>query len=109
MNKKISITHSAAEKINSLIREEKNNLFLRIFISGGGCSGFEYSFAFENNKKLNDTCILTNNINIIIDPISYQYIIGSIIDYKIDISGERFVVNNPNAKNTCGCGSSFAI
>lgn len=100
----ISVTEAAAARVTRL-RENDNNLFLRVFIRGGGCSGYTYEFALENKDELD----LELENSIIIDPISAQYLEGSIIDYTSTLSGEFFTINNPNAKTTCGCGESFGV
>jgi iron-sulfur cluster insertion protein len=101
-------TDSAAHKVKELIEEEKNPaLMLRVFVSGGGCSGFQYGFTFEENANDDDTRVEKNGVTLLIDPLSFQYLAGAEIDYKEDVSGAQFVIKNPNAKTTCGCGSSF--
>ena len=110
--KKLSITikKEAISKIKNLLIEEGNpHLNLRIFVQGGGCSGFQYGFAFDEIKHSDDIFIKKNGIKLLVDNISFQYIIGSEIDYKENIMGSQFVIRNPNAKITCGCGSSFSI
>ena len=112
----IIFTLAAATKVKSLIDEEENpKLNLRAFITVGGCSGFQYGFTFDEtindydiviNKKIDDTD--DNSVNLLIDPVSYQYLKGAEIDYREDITGSQFVIRNPNAKTTCGCGSSFS-
>ncbi|HHJ38094.1 MAG: iron-sulfur cluster insertion protein ErpA [Methylothermaceae bacteria B42] len=106
----INFTDSAAEKVASLIAEEGNpDLKLRVYISGGGCSGFQYGFTFDEDIAEDDTVIEKNGVTVLIDSMSIQYLQGAEIDYKDDVSGARFVIRNPNAKTTCGCGSSFAV
>lgn len=103
-------TDNAAEKVASLIAEEGNpDLKLRVYISGGGCSGFQYGFTFDEEAAADDTVIEKNGVTVLIDSMSIQYLEGAEIDYKDDVSGARFVIRNPNAKTTCGCGSSFAV
>lgn len=106
----ISLTDSAARKIRELIDEEGNpNLVLRVSISGGGCSGFQYGFAFEETIEEDDTVIDNHSVRVVVDPISLQYLDGSAVDYKEALQGAHFLVTgNPNAKTTCGCGSSFS-
>jgi iron-sulfur cluster insertion protein len=100
---------SAATKVAQLIREEANpNLKLRVFISGGGCSGFQYGFTFDENLEDGDTQVKNQEVTLLIDPMSIQYLAGAEIDYKEDLEGSRFVIRNPNAATTCGCGSSFS-
>ncbi len=103
-------TDSAASKVKSLIEEEGNdNLKLRVFITGGGCSGFQYGFTFDENEQDGDTRVEKDGVTLLVDPMSYQYLIGAEIDYKEDLSGAQFVIRNPNATTTCGCGSSFSV
>ncbi len=103
------LTDSAAEKIKQLIAEENNpGLMLRVFVSGGGCSGFQYGFTFEERANEDDTRVEKNGVTLLIDPLSYQYLTGAEIDYREDLNGAQFVIKNPNAKTTCGCGSSFS-
>lgn len=101
---------AAAAKARALIAEEDNeNLKLRVFVTGGGCSGFEYGFTFDEDVEEDDTCIDNNDVTLVVDALSYQYLAGAEIDFKEDLQGSRFVVTNPNASTTCGCGNSFAI
>jgi iron-sulfur cluster insertion protein len=112
-------TESAASKVYQLITEEGNfDLNLRAFITGGGCSGFQYGFTFDENKNDDDFVIEKTikddndqeaTVILLIDAMSYQYLRGATVDYKEDLQGARFVINNPNAKTTCGCGSSFSV
>jgi len=102
-------TDAAAGKVGELIREEANpNLKLRVFVSGGGCSGFQYGFTFDENMEEGDFCVEKQGVQLLVDPMSAQYLMGAEIDYKDDLSGAQFVIRNPNAKTTCGCGSSFS-
>jgi iron-sulfur cluster insertion protein len=102
-------TDSAAGKVGDLIREEANpNLKLRVFISGGGCSGFQYGFTFDEKIEEGDICVENRGVTLLVDPMSIQYLAGAQIDYKEDLQGAQFVIRNPNAKTTCGCGSSFS-
>ena len=102
-------TDSAARKVGELIREEGNpNLKLRVFVSGGGCSGFQYGFTFDENEEEGDTRIVNHDVCLLVDPMSIQYLTGAEIDYKEDLEGAQFVIRNPNATTTCGCGSSFS-
>lgn len=112
----ISFSQSAADKVATLIAEEENpNLNLRVYITGGGCSGFQYGFTFDDNIQEDDTIIeqsCTNglsSVKLLIDSMSYQYLKNAEIDYVQGIQGEQFIIRNPNAKTTCGCGSSFSI
>ena len=103
-------TDSAAEKVKQLIDEEGNpELKLRVFVQGGGCSGFQYGFTFDETINEDDTTLDKNGVQLLIDPMSYQYLVGAEIDYKDDINGSQFVIKNPNATTTCGCGSSFSV
>jgi len=105
----IIFTDSAAEKVGTLIAEEGNdNLKLRVYISGGGCSGFQYGFTFDEESNEDDTKIENGGVTVLIDSMSIQYLGGAEIDYKEDLSGAQFVIRNPNATTTCGCGSSFS-
>ena len=102
-------TDSAALKVSELIVEEGNaDLKLRVFVSGGGCSGFQYGFTFDENEEDGDTCIENQGVKLLVDPMSFQYLAGAEIDYKEDLEGAQFVIRNPNATTTCGCGSSFS-
>ena len=103
-------TDAAASKVSDLIREEDNpNLKLRVFISGGGCSGFQYGFTFDENIEEGDSRVENQGVILIVDPMSVQYLMGAEIDYTEDLSGAQFVIRNPNASTTCGCGSSFTV
>ncbi|HVF65783.1 MAG TPA: iron-sulfur cluster insertion protein ErpA [Casimicrobiaceae bacterium] len=101
---------AAAEKVRSLIDEEGNpDLKLRVFVSGGGCSGFQYGFTFDEVTNEDDTAMQKNGVTLLIDPMSYQYLVGAEIDYSEGLEGAQFVIKNPNAQTTCGCGSSFSV
>lgn len=103
-------TDSAAVKVAQLIADEANpNLKLRVFISGGGCSGFQYGFTFDEKLEDGDTRVENAGVTLVVDPMSIQYLAGAEIDYKEDLEGARFVIRNPNAATTCGCGSSFSV
>jgi len=103
-------TESAALKVKGLIEEEGNaDLKLRVFISGGGCSGFQYGFTFDEDINDGDTEVEKEGVKLLIDPMSYQYLIGAEIDYTEGLEGSQFVIRNPNATTTCGCGSSFSV
>ena len=105
----LDFTDSAAAKVKSLIDEENNpELKLRVYVQGGGCSGFQYGFTFDEDRQNDDTSIEKGGVTLLIDPMSFQYLVGSKIDYKEDLEGARFIINNPNATTTCGCGSSFS-
>tara|TARA_B110000503_G_scaffold60886_1_gene96685 strand:+ start:5869 stop:6222 length:354 start_codon:yes stop_codon:yes gene_type:complete len=106
----MSLTDSAAAKVQSLITEEGNpQLKLRVFVTGGGCSGFQYGFSFDEEVADDDTLIENKGASLLVDSLSYQYLVGSKVDYLEGLEGSRFVVNNPLATTTCGCGSSFSI
>jgi iron-sulfur cluster insertion protein len=102
-------TDEAAAKVKSLIEEEDNDaLMLRVFVSGGGCSGFQYGFTFDESITEGDTVIKKDGVKLLIDPMSFQYLVGGEIDYTEGLEGAQFVIRNPNATTTCGCGSSFS-
>jgi len=102
-------TDSAAAKVKQLIDEEGNNdLMLRVFVTGGGCSGFQYGFTFDESQNDDDTVMEKGGVRLLIDPMSYQYLVGAEIDYTEGVEGAQFVIKNPNATSTCGCGSSFS-
>jgi len=106
----MSFSEAAANKAKVLIEEEQNaNLKLRVFVTGGGCSGFEYGFTFDEDREDDDSAIEQNGVLLLIDPLSYQYLAGAEIDFREDLQGSRFVVTNPNASATCGCGNSFSV
>ena len=103
-------TDSAADKVKALIVEEGNDdLKLRVFVTGGGCSGLQYGFTFDEITNEDDTIMQKNGVSLLIDPMSYQYLIGAEIDYSEGLEGAQFVIKNPNASSTCGCGSSFSV
>jgi iron-sulfur cluster insertion protein len=109
MSDPIVFTDNAAQKVAGLIQEEGNdNLKLRVYITGGGCSGFQYGFTFDEEVNDDDTQIEKAGVTVLIDSMSIQYLSGAEIDYKEDLSGAQFVIRNPNATTTCGCGSSFS-
>ncbi|MBS0348043.1 MAG: iron-sulfur cluster insertion protein ErpA [Proteobacteria bacterium] len=102
-------TDSAASKVKELILEEGNpDLKLRVFVTGGGCSGFQYGFTFDEIRNEDDTVMEKDGVMLLIDPMSYQYLVGAEIDYTEGLEGSQFVIRNPNATSTCGCGSSFS-
>jgi iron-sulfur cluster insertion protein len=102
-------TDAAASKVKELIDEENNaELKLRVFVSGGGCSGFQYGFTFDESVNDGDTTVENGGVTLLIDPMSYQYLVGAEIDYTEGLEGAQFVIRNPNATTTCGCGSSFS-
>jgi iron-sulfur cluster insertion protein len=103
-------TDAAALKVGELIREEDNSeLMLRVFVSGGGCSGFQYGFTFDEKTEEGDTRVENQGVTLLVDPMSVQYLMGAEIDYKEDLEGAQFIIRNPNAQTTCGCGSSFSV
>jgi len=105
----LNFTDAAAEKINSLLQEEDNpDQALRVFIQGGGCSGFSYGFKFEETIEEDDTTVENLGVILVVDPMSMQYLFGAEIDYVEELMSSQFVIRNPNATTTCGCGSSFA-
>lgn len=105
----IIFSDNAARKVAQLIEEEGNaDLKLRVFVQGGGCSGFQYGFTFDEVTNEDDTTMVKNGVQLLIDSMSYQYLVGAEIDYKDDLQGAQFVIKNPGATSTCGCGSSFS-
>lgn len=109
-NSPVLFSGSAASKVRELIEDEGNEaLKLRIYITGGGCSGFQYGFTFDENVNEGDTVVEKEGVKLLVDPMSYQYLLGAEIDYKDDLEGSHFVIRNPNASTTCGCGSSFSV
>ncbi len=110
MQDPILFTDSAANKVRLLIDEEGNtDLKLRVFVSGGGCSGFQYGFTFDEIINEDDTVLNKNGVQLLIDPMSFQYLVGAEIDYQESAEGSQFVIKNPTATSTCGCGSSFSV
>jgi len=106
----LTFTDAAALKVSDLITQEDNpELMLRVFISGGGCSGFQYGFTFDEKTQEGDAHFENAGVTLLVDPMSMQYLIDAEIDYKEDLEGSRFVIRNPNAETTCGCGSSFSV
>ncbi|SLM62054.1 MULTISPECIES: iron-sulfur cluster insertion protein ErpA [Dickeya] len=106
----LQFTEAAANKVKLLIADEENpELKLRVYITGGGCSGFQYGFTFDDKVNDGDMTIEKQGVSLVVDPMSLQYLIGGSVDYTEGLEGSRFVVSNPNAKTTCGCGSSFSI
>ena len=105
----IIFTDSAALKVGSLLKDEENSdLNLRVYVTGGGCAGFQYGFSFDENKDDSDTVVIKHGVSLIVDPMSVQYLMGAEIDFQEDLQGARFVIKNPNANTTCSCGSSFS-
>ena len=106
----INLSARAVRKVRELVAEEENeSLKLRVYITGGGCSGFQYGFSFEELAAEDDAAIEKDGVTVLVDPMSFQYLVGSEVDYTEGLEGSRFVVTNPNAATTCGCGSSFSI
>ena len=106
----VGFSDAAAEKLKSLIEKEKNqNLKLRVFVNGGGCSGFQYGFEFDENVRDDDIKVEKAGVMMVVDPMSAQYLAGATVDYEESLEGSRFVIDNPNATSTCGCGASFSI
>lgn len=106
----IQITENALSKVKSLIEEEENEeLKFRVYVTGGGCSGFQYGFAFDESYAEDDALIQRDGVTVIVDAMSYPYLVGAQVDYEEGLQGSKFVVVNPNASSTCGCGSSFSI
>ena len=105
----VLFTDAAAQKVRALLDDEDNkNLKLRVFVTGGGCSGFQYGFTFDEVQNDEDASMEKNGVTLLIDPMSYQYLVGAEIDYQESLEGAQFVIKNPNAQSTCGCGSSFS-
>lgn len=106
----LQFTEGAAHKVKSLVDEEGNDrLKLRVFVTGGGCSGFQYGFTFDEEVADDDTIVEREGVSLVVDPMSFQYLAGAEVDYQEGLEGSRFVIKNPNATTTCGCGSSFSI
>ncbi len=110
MNSAITLTDNAASKVRELLHDQgRGGQSLRVYIQGGGCSGFQYGFTFEEGQASDDAVLEHDGVQVIVDPMSYQYLLGAEVDYREDLEGARFVINNPNATTTCGCGASFSI
>ena len=110
MQAEIGFSSQAADKVRQLIVDEGNEMLkLRVFVAGGGCSGFSYGFTFDDEVAGDDAMVERQGVTLLVDPLSYQYMLGSEIDYIENLQGAQFVVNNPNASATCGCGNSFAV
>ena len=110
LERPLNFSHSAAAKVRELIQEEGNDsLSLRVYIQGGGCSGFQYGFEFDENRAEDDLSVDTDGVSLLVDPLSLQYLMGAEVDYSESLQGAQFVIRNPNAKTTCGCGSSFSM
>lgn len=110
MDNFITITNSAVEKISDILAEQNDpEQKLRVFVQGGGCSGFSYGFSLDSDIADDDTVVTVNGVGVVVDAMSYQYLVGAEIDYKETLMDSSFVIKNPNAETTCGCGSSFSI
>ncbi|HSE12467.1 MAG TPA: iron-sulfur cluster insertion protein ErpA [Rudaea sp.] len=110
LDEPLIFSDAAAHKVRELIAEENNpNLKLRVYISGGGCSGFQYGFTFDEQRADDDLALVKDGVTLVVDPLSLQYLMGAEIDYAENLHGAQFVIRNPNAKTTCGCGSSFSV
>ena len=108
LDRPLEFSSAAAAKVRELIAEEGNDaLKLRVYIQGGGCSGFQYGFEFDEQQAEDDLAVLTDGVTLLVDPLSLQYLMGAQVDYTESLHGAQFVIRNPNAKSTCGCGSSF--
>ena len=106
----LQVTPAAVTKVKALVEEEENpDLKLRVFVTGGGCSGFQYGFTFDDDMAEDDTVVEIEGVRVLVDALSIQYLQGSVVDYEEGLQGSRFSINNPNAKTTCGCGESFSI
>ena len=106
----VNVSTSAASKINELLAEEqKLQSGLRVFVQGGGCSGFQYGFTFDEESAEDDIAVINEGVTLLIDPLSFQYLMGAEVDYSENLQGAQFVIRNPNAATTCGCGSSFSV
>jgi len=110
LDRPLDFTAAAARKVATLIAEEGNpGLMLRVYISGGGCSGFQYGFSFDEERAEDDLALQRDGVTLLVDPLSLQYLMGAEVDYRESLQGSQFVIRNPNAKSTCGCGSSFTV
>lgn len=106
----VMLTANAARRVRELLEQEPNgDLKLRVYVQGGGCSGFQYGFQFDASQNDDDMALQNEGVTLLVDALSFQYLMGAEIDFKDDLQGARFVINNPNAATTCGCGSSFSI
>lgn len=106
----VIVTDNAIAKVRSLIEDEENaELKLRVYVTGGGCSGFQYGFTFDEDVAEDDSVVERDGVKVLVDAMSYPYLVGALVDYEEGLQGSRFVVQNPNAASTCGCGSSFSI
>lgn len=110
MGNMITLSDRAAHKVEGLLKEEgDDSLHLRVFVTGGGCSGFSYGFTFDDAITEEDAVITKGAVQLVVDELSYQYLVGSVVDYREDLQGSRFLIENPNASTTCGCGNSFSV
>jgi len=110
LDRPLQFSTAAAAKVRELVAEEGNqDLKLRVYIQGGGCSGFQYGFEFDEGQGEDDVAIVTDEVTLLVDPLSLQYLMGAEVDYTESLHGAQFVIRNPNAKTTCGCGSSFTV
>lgn len=106
----LKVTPAAVTKVKHLMADEHNDkLCLRVYVTGGGCSGFQYGFSFDDQVAEDDTVVEKDGVRLLLDPLSYPYLVGSEVSYEEGLQGSRFVINNPNAATTCGCGSSFSV
>ena len=106
----VQVTEKAVSKVKGLLEEEGNpDLKLRVFVTGGGCSGFQYGFSFDEEQAEDDIAVVNDGVTLLVDPLSFQYLMGAEVDYAESLAGAQFVIRNPNATTTCGCGSSFAV
>ncbi|MFL0796061.1 MAG: iron-sulfur cluster insertion protein ErpA [Cellvibrionaceae bacterium] len=104
------VTENAKNKVRTLVSEEENpDLKLRVYVTGGGCSGFQYGFSFDESVADDDTCVESDGVSVLVDSMSYPYLVGATVDYEEGLGGSRFLITNPNASTTCGCGASFSI
>lgn len=109
-NTPVFVSDSAVSKVRELAEQNGgHDLKLRVFVTGGGCSGFQYGFSFDETEEIEDAVIEKGGMSLLVDPMSYQYLVGATVDYQEGLQGAQFVVQNPNASSTCGCGSSFTI
>lgn len=105
----IEFSDGASVKVKEMMNAESLEQNLRVYITGGGCSGFQYGFKFDDKSINGDSEVSKNGVKLVVDPMSYQYLVGATVDYLEDLQGSRFIIHNPNAKTTCGCGSSFSV
>ena len=105
----VTLSDRAARRIASILAREPDGTALRVSVSGGGCSGFQYGFEFDENQAEDDMAVATDGVTLLVDPLSLQYLMGAEVDYSEGLGGAQFVIRNPNAKTTCGCGSSFTV